>query len=72
MTWPITPAGQSQFLAAVLGANAAVSGGHGVGVVWWYPEAIQVPGLFIWGGGSLALFDSSGNALSAASILGVH
>ena len=34
---------------------------------WWYPEAIQVPGLFIWGGGSLALFDAGGNVLPAAS-----
>jgi hypothetical protein len=41
-------------------------------VVWWYPEAIQVPGLFVWGGGSLALFDSTGNVLPAASALGGH
>jgi hypothetical protein len=39
-------------------------------VVWWYPEAIQVPGLFIYAGGSLALFDSTGNVLPAATQLG--
>jgi hypothetical protein len=39
----------------------------GAGVVWWYPEAIQVPGLFVWGGGSLALFDAGGNVLPAAA-----
>ncbi len=69
MTWPISPQGQAQFLRDLLDAVAAVPGGHGAGVVWWYPEAIQVPGLFVWGGGSLALFDSTGNVLPAASEL---
>jgi arabinogalactan endo-1,4-beta-galactosidase len=67
MTWPVSPQGQAQFLRDLLDAVAAVPGGHGAGVVWWYPEAIVVPGLFIWGGGSLALFDASGNVLPAAS-----
>lgn len=72
MTWPVSPDGQSQFLRDVLGAVAGVPGGHGAGVVWWYPEAIQVPGVFVWGGGSLALFDASGNVLTAASAFGGH
>jgi arabinogalactan endo-1,4-beta-galactosidase len=66
MTWPVSPQGQAQFLRDVLAAVAAVPNGHGAGVVWWYPEAIEVPGLFVWGGGSLALFDASGNVLPAA------
>jgi len=67
MTWPVTREGQTQFLRDVVDAVAATPGGHGAGVFWWYPEAIPVPGVFVWGGGSLALFDSTGNVLSAAS-----
>ena len=70
MAWPISPAGQAQFARDLVDAVAATPGGHGAGVIWWYPEAIQVPGLFIWGGGSLALFDAGGNALPAATALG--
>ena len=66
MTWVVSAQGQGQFVHDLVAAVAAAPGGHGAGVVWWYPEAIQVPGLFIWGGGSLALFDSTGNVLPAA------
>ena len=72
MTWAVSPQGQAQFLRDVLGAVAAVPEGRGAGVIWWYPEAIQVPGLFAWGGGSLALFDASGSVLPAASELGAR
>jgi arabinogalactan endo-1,4-beta-galactosidase len=72
MSWSVSPQGQAQFLRDVVAAVAATPGGHGAGVVWWYPEAIEVPGLFIWGGGSLALFDATGNVLPAASEFGVH
>ena len=65
MTWPVTPAGQTAFLRDVAAAVAATPQGRGAGVLWWYPEAIPVPGLFVWAGGSLALFDSTGNALPA-------
>jgi hypothetical protein len=41
-------------------------------VAWCYPEAIAVPGLFIYGGGSLALFGSTGNVLPAASAFVDH
>ena len=68
MTWPATPAGQAAFLADVIRAEAAVPDGLGAGVIWWYPEAINVPGLSIWGGGSLSLFDASGNLLPAAGM----
>ena len=70
MTWGISPQGQAQFLRDVLDAVATVPGGRGVGVVWWYPEAIAVPGLFVWGGGSLALFGADGNVLPAAGAFG--
>ena len=70
MTWGTSPQGQAQFLRDVLDAVATVPGGRGIGVVWWYPEAIAVPGLFVWGGGSLALFDAGGNVLPAVAAFG--
>ncbi|HEY2805192.1 MAG TPA: glycosyl hydrolase 53 family protein [Gemmatimonadales bacterium] len=70
MAWPATPGGQRQFLADLLGAVAAVPDSRGAGVIWWYPESIQVSGLFAWAGGSLALFDAGGNVLPAASVFG--
>ena len=72
MAWPASPQGQAQFVRDVIGAVAATPGGHGAGVVWWYPEAIEVSGLFVWGGGSLALFDAAGNVLPAAAGLGTR
>ncbi len=69
MSFVISPLGQEQFLSGLVATVAATPGGHGAGVFWWYPEAVLVPGLFIWGGGSLALFDSTGNVLPAASAL---
>ncbi len=70
LAWPVSPQGQADFLQALLGAVAAVPGGRGLGVVWWYPEAILVPGLFVWGGGSLSLFDAGGSVLPAAARFG--
>lgn len=72
MTWAVSPQGQTQFLGDVLAAVAAVPNGHGAGVIWWYPEAIQVSGLLVWGGGSLALFDGVGTLLPAGSEFGAQ
>ena len=66
MTWAISPQGQAQFLHDLMDAVASTPGDRGTGVFWWYPEAIEVNGLFVWGGGSLAMLDGSGNVLSAA------
>ena len=70
MTWPVSPQGQARFLTDVLSAVAAVPNNRGLGVLWWYPEAIEVPGLFVWGGGSLSLFDAGGDVLPAAAAFG--
>ncbi len=72
LTWPVTPAGQAQFVTDVRDAVGTLPDGHGAGVVWWYPEAIPVSGLFVFAGGSLALFDSTGNVLPAASAFGTR
>ena len=66
MTWPVSRTGQARFLRDVAQVVAATQGDRGIGVIWWYPEAIQVPGLFIWGGGSLSLYDATGNLNPAA------
>ena len=68
MTWPATPAGQTQFLRDVLAAVIATPGGHGAGVLWWYPEAVRVPSLAVWGDGAVALFDDAGTVLPAAAL----
>jgi len=41
-----------------------------MGVVWWYPESIQVKGLTIWKSGAMALFDEQGNPLPAFDAFG--
>ena len=71
MAWPASPEGQARCLQDLLDVVRAVPDGHGAGVVWWYPEAVAVPGLFVWGGGSLALFDDHGDVLPAAVRLAV-
>jgi arabinogalactan endo-1,4-beta-galactosidase len=68
MTWPQTPKGQAQFLADLNAALRAVPHGHGLGFVWWYPEAIPLSGTHIWRGGDEALFDGKGNLLPAADL----
>ena len=65
MDWPISPAGQAQFLVDVIEATRETPHGLGAGVVYWYPEAIQVKGLSIWEGGSVGLFDQTGSSLPA-------
>jgi arabinogalactan endo-1,4-beta-galactosidase len=65
MAWSATRDGQAKFLSDLGHAVAAVPANQGAGLFWWYPEAIPVNGLFVFAGGSLALFDSTGNALPA-------
>lgn len=69
MAWPVSPAGQRRFLEDLLDAIATTPENHGAGLLWWYPEAVEVPGFFVFGSGSLALFDTGGNVLPAASVL---
>jgi arabinogalactan endo-1,4-beta-galactosidase len=65
MAWPISPAGQRAFMAELVAAVRATPNGRGIGVIYWYPEAIPVKGLKVWNGGATALFDDQGNALPA-------
>ena len=69
LAFPLTPAGQRQFLAAVVAAGRAVPHGLGRGVVYWHPESVPAADLAVWIGGSCALFDERGRRLPGASAL---
>jgi arabinogalactan endo-1,4-beta-galactosidase len=66
MAWPLTQEGQTRFLRDVLAVVRAVPKGLGRGLVYWYPEALQVPDIPVWVGASCSLFDRRGNVLPAA------
>ncbi|HUB26138.1 MAG TPA: glycosyl hydrolase 53 family protein [Tepidisphaeraceae bacterium] len=68
MKWPLTPAGQKDFLRDLIALIKAAPDGHGIGFSWWYPEAIPVPHLGVWRDGAEALFDDHGNALPAMDL----
>src|SRR5688572_26659156 len=61
----VSPEGQRQSLAELIWTVRATPEGRGLGVLYWYPEAVPVPGLHIWHGGATALFDAEGKALPA-------
>jgi arabinogalactan endo-1,4-beta-galactosidase len=63
MEWPTTVEGQKQFVHDLKDVIQAAPGHHGLGFVWWYPEAIPVPTLQIWRQGAEGLFDEKGDAL---------
>jgi len=62
LNWPQTPDGQKAFLQEVVRTVKATPNGLGLGVFWWYPEAIRTQGIHIWNGGRTALFDDTGDA----------
>ncbi len=72
MAWPISPEGQRDFLAELIRTVRQTPDGRGLGVQWWYPEAIPTEGLFVWNNGGTALFDPEGNALPAVQAFENH
>jgi len=68
--WSQTPLGQAAFLRDLIDTVAQTPDDLGAGVIWWYPEAIPVPGRSVWGGGALALFNSIGVIQPAAFVFG--
>jgi len=63
-----TPAGQASYFSALASVVENLPNGDGMGLLYWYPEAVnpvslQNAGYQIYNGGATALFDSSGNAL---------
>jgi arabinogalactan endo-1,4-beta-galactosidase len=65
MVWPITPAGQKQFLADLIKVVRDTPDGRGVGIVYWHPESVSTGRRGSWNGGAMATFDNDGNALPA-------
>jgi arabinogalactan endo-1,4-beta-galactosidase len=65
--WAKTPAGQQQFLTDLRDMMLGLNNDAGAGIVWWYPEAVNVAGYQIYNNGDTALFNSSRNALPALS-----
>ena len=64
--WPMSPGGQTQFLHDLIAAVKSAPNHLGVGVVWWYPEAVPLAHENIWNGGAMGLFDDQANLLPAA------
>jgi arabinogalactan endo-1,4-beta-galactosidase len=58
-TWPSTPAGQEAEWVAVRNLMMTLPHNDGEGLLYWYPEAVQVPGYNIYNGGTTALFDAT-------------
>ena len=67
LEFPETPEGQRDFLKTLTEKTKATP--NGIGIFYWYPEAIPVNGHSIWNSGSTALFDDHGHALPAISSL---
>jgi len=67
--WPATPAGQEAELSSVINTVAGLPNNAGEGVLYWYPEAIQVPDTYIYEGGAIAMFNNSWSALPVVSAL---
>jgi arabinogalactan endo-1,4-beta-galactosidase len=65
--YPATPAGQADFLEAVLSVVESVPGGLGTAVVYWEPAFISVPGGPPNPHENLTLFDFGGSALPGLS-----
>lgn len=66
--FPVSVAGQQQFLQAVVDAVEQVPNGRGWGAFWWYPEARPVSGMSVWEGGRYGWFDTNGNLLPVISV----
>jgi arabinogalactan endo-1,4-beta-galactosidase len=63
--WPMTPAGQEQFLNDLVATIKTIPNHHGLGFVWWFPEAQALPHHKVWEGGALGWFDHQGTLLPA-------
>jgi len=69
--WPSTPAGQQQFLSDLQSIVLNLHNNAGAGLVYWYPESVQVPGYTIYNGGVRRFFDATRSALPAISTFGI-
>jgi arabinogalactan endo-1,4-beta-galactosidase len=67
LAWPMTPAGQKQFLIDLIKTVRAAPDHRGIGVMYWHPEATFVPGATgRWSQpDARSFFDDEGHALPA-------
>jgi arabinogalactan endo-1,4-beta-galactosidase len=65
--YAFTQAGQAQYLTDLANVIKGLPNNDGMGLLYWYPESVQVPGFNIYHGGAVALFDSTGKAVQAVS-----
>jgi arabinogalactan endo-1,4-beta-galactosidase len=74
MVWPMTPAGQRQFLTDLIKTVKAAPEGRGIGVIYWHPEATFIPGATgRWSRPDAnSLFDGRGYPLPAMNVLGLQ
>ena len=74
MVWPMTPAGQEQFLAELIQTVKAAPEGRGIGVFYWHPEATFIPGATDrWDRPDPnSLFDNTGHPLPAMDALSLQ
>ncbi|GIW77007.1 MAG: hypothetical protein KatS3mg104_2070 [Phycisphaerae bacterium] len=70
MKWPLTPQGQSEFARQLIDILRQLPQDRGAGLVWWYPEAIPLPGLFMYQDGTEGVFDSQGCPLPVIETIG--
>jgi arabinogalactan endo-1,4-beta-galactosidase len=63
--YAVTQAGQAQYLTDLATMIKGLPNNDGMGLLYWYPEAVQAPNLYK--GGNDALFDSSGNVVQAVT-----
>jgi arabinogalactan endo-1,4-beta-galactosidase len=71
--WPLTPAGQKQYLEALLQIVRETPNGLGAGVLYWYPESVppKHSGERMWNNGDAAMFDHDGKALPVFDAFGM-
>jgi arabinogalactan endo-1,4-beta-galactosidase len=63
-----TPAGQEAYLNDLATMVKGLPNNDGMGLLYWYPESVQVPGQFDYNGGATALFDNTTSHTATAGI----
>ena len=74
MAWPMTPAGQKEFLDDLIKTVKAAPEDRGIGVIYWHPEATYIPGATgRWSRPDAnSLFDEQSYPLPAMNVLGLQ
>jgi arabinogalactan endo-1,4-beta-galactosidase len=67
-TFPKTQAGQLAYLNALASMVKGLPNNDGEGLLYWYPESVQVPGLADYNGGATALFDNTTAHVATAGV----